>query len=30
MVDVECATAEDADAAWSSLLTAAQYEDGLS
>ena len=30
MVDVECATAEDADAAWSSLLTAAQYADGLS
>jgi glycine cleavage system H protein len=30
MVDVECPTAEDADAAWSSLLTAAQYADGLS
>ena len=30
MVDVECATAEDADAAWASLLTAAQYADGLS
>jgi glycine cleavage system H protein len=30
MVDVECATPEDADAAWSALLTAAQYADGLS
>jgi glycine cleavage system H protein len=30
MVDVECATPEDADAAWSLLLTAAQYADGLS
>ena len=30
MVVVECATAEDADAVWSSLLTAAQYADGLS
>ena len=30
MVDVECATAEAADAAWSMLLTAAQYADGLS
>jgi glycine cleavage system H protein len=29
MVEVECATAEDADGAWSSLLTAAQYADGL-
>jgi glycine cleavage system H protein len=30
MVDVECPTPEDADAAWSSLLTASQYADGLS
>lgn len=30
MVDVECATPEDADSAWSSLLTAAQYADSLS
>jgi glycine cleavage system H protein len=30
MVDVECASAEDADDAWSSLLTSAQYADGLS
>ena len=29
MVDVECATSEDADAAWSALLTAGQYADGL-
>jgi glycine cleavage system H protein len=29
MVDIECATAQAADAAWSSLLTAAQYSDGL-
>ena len=29
MVDVECATSEDADAAWSGLLTAGQYADGL-
>ncbi|HYN56186.1 MAG TPA: glycine cleavage system protein GcvH [Motilibacterales bacterium] len=29
MVDVECATSEEADAAWSALLTAGQYADGL-
>jgi glycine cleavage system H protein len=30
MVDVQCATAEEADSAWSSLLSAAQYADTLS
>jgi glycine cleavage system H protein len=30
MVDVECASAEEADAAWSLLLSAGQYADGLS
>jgi hypothetical protein len=29
MVDVECATAEAADSAWDSLLTADQYAAGL-
>jgi glycine cleavage system H protein len=29
MVDVQCASAQDADAAWSTLLTAAQYAAGL-
>jgi glycine cleavage system H protein len=30
MVEVECASAEDLDAAWEGLLSAAQYEAGLS
>ncbi len=29
MVDVECATAEDADAAWGTLLSSEQYAAGL-
>jgi glycine cleavage system H protein len=29
MVDVECPSAEAADAAWAGLLTASQYADGL-
>ena len=29
MVDVECATAQDADSAWASLLTADEYSAGL-
>jgi glycine cleavage system H protein len=29
MVDVECASADEADGAWALLLTADQYESGL-